>query len=190
MWRKSSDEDLIGDLGDGPGELDTGRPAPDDGEREEPLPALRGRLAVGLLEGEEDPPADLERVFEILEARSARLPVFVAEIRVPRARGDHQGVVGEDPAVAEGDLATVGIDGNDLGQHDVRVLLAAQDRPDGVRDVGGGKGRRRHLIEEGLEEVMVPPVDHRDPDRSAGEAARRFEPSESGAHDHDVRPSV
>ena len=37
---------------------------------------------------------------------------------------------------------------------------------------------------------MVPPVDQRDPDRSAGEAARRFEPSESGAHDHDVRPSV
>ena len=99
-------------------------------------------------------------------------------------------VVGEEPPSRERDLAPVRVDRNGLGQHDVRVLLAAQNRPDGVGDVGRREGRRRDLIEERLEEVMVAPVDHRDPDRSAGEAARRFESSESGAHDHDVRPSV
>ena len=58
-------------------------------------------LALGPLEREQHAAAHLERVFQRLQARRVRPPVVVAEVRVRRAGGDDQVVVGELGAVGE-----------------------------------------------------------------------------------------
>ena len=52
-----------------PGELDAGRPAADDDERQEAPPAVGIRLQLGLLERQEHPAPDRQRIVERLEAR-------------------------------------------------------------------------------------------------------------------------
>ena len=85
---------LLGQLGDDAGELHAGRTAADDAEGHQ-RPAILGiGLALGTLEGEQQPAADRRRVLERLQARGRGLPFVVAEIGVPRAGREHQRVVG------------------------------------------------------------------------------------------------
>ncbi len=51
----------------------------------------------------------------------------------------------------------------------------------------GDKGRRRDLIEQRLEHVVVAPVDERHVDVAAGKPLRGCEAAEAGADNHDVR---
>ena len=57
-------------LGDGAGQLDTGRPAAHHHEGEEPLPLLRVLGRLGPLEGEQQAAADFGRVLDALQPRS------------------------------------------------------------------------------------------------------------------------
>ena len=83
------------DLGERARQLDAGRARADHDERQ-PLPA-RGlvRLALGLLEGEQHAPADLSASSSVFRPGRVRLPVGVAEVRVRRAGGDDERVVGD-----------------------------------------------------------------------------------------------
>ena len=85
------------DLGERAGHLDAGRTAADDDERQLRGAARGIRLTLGALEREQHAAADLERVFERLQPGRVRPPVVVAEVRVRRAGGDDQVVVGESP---------------------------------------------------------------------------------------------
>ena len=60
------------DLRQRAGELDAGRPAADHDERQQRFPALRVRLTLRPFEGHQHAPADVERVFERLEAGRVR----------------------------------------------------------------------------------------------------------------------
>ena len=76
------------------------------------------------------------------------------------------------------------VDRDDIGEEDARVRLAAEDRADRIRDVAGRETRRRDLVEERLEEMVIAPVDDRQPDRRIGESPGGGETAETGA-DHD-----
>ena len=93
------------DLGQRSGHLDSGRAAPDDHERHPGAAVLRRGLALRLFIGEEHAAADLEGVFDALEARRIAGPGIVAKIRVGRARRHDEVVVwhfsiGEDQPLA------------------------------------------------------------------------------------------
>ena len=62
-----------------------------------------------------------------------------------------------------------------------------QDPADRRRDVAGRQRRRRHLIEQRLEQVVVVAVEERDAHRRTLQRLRGREPAEAAADDHDVR---
>jgi hypothetical protein len=99
--------------------------------------------------------------------------------------GDDQGVE-PDLAVREEHLLPRDVDRARLGEEHGRVLLSPQDPPDRRGDVRGGELGGGDLIEEGLEEVVVLPVEERDADRRATERARGVETAETAAEDDDV----
>ena len=65
---------VVGDLAERAGQLYAGRAAADDDERHPFGPALRVGFPLGRLEGDEDPPPDLQRVVDRLEARRVASP--------------------------------------------------------------------------------------------------------------------
>ena len=72
-------------------------------------PLGRVGLGLGLLEGEQDAPAQIGRVVDRLQAGRERRPVVVTEIGVPRAGRDDQIVVGNAPAFGD-HLVARGVD--------------------------------------------------------------------------------
>jgi hypothetical protein len=63
------------------------------------------------------------------------------------------------------------------------VARAAQHRPERVGDVGRVQERRRDLVEERREQVVIARVDERDVDGLPGEAPRAGESAEAAADD-------
>ena len=63
------------DVADGAGELDAGGAAADDDEVEGRVPALLEHLALGQLEGQQHAAANLDGVFDGLEARREAAPI-------------------------------------------------------------------------------------------------------------------
>src|SRR5690606_262126 len=76
-------EDLPSELADRARHLDTRRAAADDDKGEEFLLTLRIGLDLGLLEREENPLADADRVAEVLHTMRVLRPVVVPEIVGP-----------------------------------------------------------------------------------------------------------
>ncbi len=73
-----------------------------------------------------------------------------------------------------------------LGQQDGQVAHPAQHVTDGRRDLPLREDPRGHLVQEGLEEVVVGPVDDGDPHRRPLQRACGEEAAEAAAHDDDV----
>ena len=82
------------DLGERAGQLDAGRPAADDDERQPGRRASASALALGRLERAQDAPPELQRVLDRLQPGRVRGPLVVAEVGVRRAAGEHEVVVG------------------------------------------------------------------------------------------------
>ena len=95
MRRKSCTQRLPRDLRQRAGELDAGRSAADDDERQQAPLRVGIGLALGRLERQQHPPPDLERIVERLQPGRARRPLGMAEVGVRRAGGDDQVVVGD-----------------------------------------------------------------------------------------------
>ena len=181
-------ERLVRDLRDGPGELHAGRTAPDDNECHERIALHRIHGPFGVLERDQEPATDLQRIFETLESRGMTLPLVVPEVRVPGSRG-HQQVVIADRAhgIAEIDLLPRDIDRQHTAEQNGHVALITQHPSYGHGDVTWRQRRGRHLIEQRLEQMMIGAVDERDVDRSLAELARGRKAGESAAEDDDVR---
>ena len=73
-----------------------------------------------------------------------------------------------------------------LCQDDPRVALVAQLAADRHRDLRGRQAGHGHLIEQGLEQVVIAAVDQRDVDVSAAQRLGHRQARKSAAHDHDV----
>ena len=186
MIRRKSRQRLPRHLRQRPGEFDPRRPAADDHERHPRPPPGFIRLALGDLERHQDLLPDVQRVPQALQARRMLGPLVVAEIRVGRARRDDQDVIIE-AAVGQQEPLAGDIHAGGLGQHDGDVRLMPEDPPDRRGDVGGAERGRGHLVEQGLEQVVVRPVHDRDPHRRTSQPAHGGQAAESAADDHDVR---
>jgi hypothetical protein len=51
------------------------------------------------------------------------------------------------------------VDADGAAEQDLDVALAAEDRADRVRDLGGAEAGHRHLVEQRLKQVVVAAVD-------------------------------
>ena len=160
-------------------------PPPTITKFKQPRPLGRIGFGLGLLEGEQDAAANVGRVVDGLQPRSAGGPFVVTEIGVLRAGRENQDVVGNAPAVGE-HLAPLGVDSRDLAKDHVDVLLARQNAADRRGDVGGRKPRGRDLIEQRLEQVIVVLVDDGDVEWLSGQHFRGGEPAEAGSDDDDA----
>ena len=167
-------------------EFDARRATADDGEGEQRGAARGIGFGFGAFEGGEDAAADRERIVERLQAGRVRRPFVVAEIRVRRARADEQRVVGDRRAVRELHAARGLVDADDLAHQHGDVALPAQDVAQRRGDVGRGQAGGRHLVKQGLEQMVVAAVDQRDPHLRTGERARGPQPRESASDDHDM----
>jgi hypothetical protein len=84
--------------------------------------------ALGVLVGEQDAAADLQRILECLEAGSEYLPLLVAEGRMAGARRQNERVVADLAALVHQPVGGE-IDPRDLGQEHRHTMGSAQDRP-------------------------------------------------------------
>ncbi len=85
----------LGDVADGSGEFHAGGTASDNDEVEGRVPAVLDHLALGEFEGKKDAAANLEGVFDGLEAGGKGRPLVPAKVGVGSAGGEDQVVVGE-----------------------------------------------------------------------------------------------
>jgi hypothetical protein len=102
---------------------------------------------------------------------------------VRRPAADRQ-VVERHAGVGPAHLPVLQVDLLDLPEHDVHVLLAAEDPADRERDVRRGQRGRRHLVQQRLEQVVVVLVDEDHVDRAAVQLLHQVDPGEPGT-DHD-----
>ena len=107
-------------------------------------------LPLSKLVGEQDPPANLEGVFDGFEAGRERLPLFVAEIGVRGAGGEDEIVVAEVSAAGKPHLPRSPIDVDDFVHEHFGVPLVAQDGANRLSDIGRRQHRKRDLVEQGL----------------------------------------
>ncbi len=170
-------------VADGAGEFDARGAAADDDEIQRRMPTLLHHLPLGQLEGKQNPAANLDRVFNGLEAGRERLPLVVAEIGVRGAGREHEVVVVESRAAAQHHLPSNHVDADHLIHQDFSVVVMAQDGADGLGDVGRRQHRERHLIEKRLKEVMIAAVDQGHVDGQVREALGRVEAGKASADD-------
>ena len=190
MLRKSRSSTNLASSASAPARLHARRSAAHHDEREQGS-ALGGvRLALGLLEGDEDPLADAHGVAERLEAGGDALPVGVPEVRRHRAAGHDEEVPADGGAVVEGYLALYEVDAGDASHVDGGVRLALQDGANGLGDLGRREAGHRDLVEKRLEGVVVRAVEQGDPHRRVRERLRRGQAAEAAPDDDDVRASV
>ena len=117
----------------------------------------------------------------------------MSEVRGRRPGGDHEAVVrdGQWPAELVGvDLSGLDVDGLHLGQDDAERAVVAQDVADRRCDLALREDPGRHLVEQWLEEVVVPPVDQRHPNRGTLEGTGGEEPAEPATDDDDVVATI
>ena len=113
------------------------------------------------------------------------LPLVVAEIRVLRSAGQDQRIVLERAEVGD-DLVSLQMDRRHFSLQDANVCVLREDAADRSGDLGGTQAGRRHLVQQRLKQMMVPPIDERDVDiRRGAKFFGRVQPAESAADDQD-----
>ena len=128
------------EFGDGASHFDAGRASADHDEGEK-LPAALGRLRrLGRLEGRQDAPTNAGGVVDLLQAGRHTFPFVAAEIGVPRARRQHEIIVGDlaflGGATFHDHSAAPVVDAGHLAQYDAHIGSPAQDSADGRGDLG------------------------------------------------------
>src|ERR1700680_1640113 len=108
------------------------------------------------------------------------------EVRMRGARR-HDQIVVRDLAVDELHDLVTDVDAGRLSEEYVCIRLSGHDRPNRIRDVARIQRRGGYLIEQRLKEVIVAPIDDRDPRRRALEGLCRVQPAEATAEDDDAR---
>ena len=103
----------------------------------------------------------------------------------PRARGEHEVVGRQRPAVVEHERAVRERRRRDAPEDHVDARHVREDRAQRARDVLGGQLRRGHLVEQRLELVVVGAVDQRRADARLAEGLRRGDARQAAAeHQH------
>ena len=141
---------------------------------------------VGLLEGLDDPRLQAIRVVEGIERERVLRPGRPEEVRLGAGRQDEV-VAGVRLAAARRHGPGHRIDGHDLGALRIELVEFGRDLAQRVGDVAGRQHRRRDLVEERLELVVVVLVDERDVQVLAlGELPGTGDAGEPATDDHDA----
>ena len=172
------------DLGQGAGQFDAGGPAPDDRETQPGIALGRVGGRFGALEGQQQAPAQVERVVERLEPGRVRGPVVVAEVGLGRAAGQKQIVERHPLAAGQFQAPVGGLDPRHRRHAHHHVLLPPQDLAQRRGDVRRRQPGGRHLVEHRLEQVVVAAVDQGDAHRRRAQRAHGSQPGETAADDH------
>ena len=180
-------ETAVGQLADLPGQLHAGRSRADDDEgHPEPL-QRRVAQVLGDLQRAVDATPQLHGVVDRLHARGDHGELVVSEVRLAGAGGDNEAVVGVLACLArEGggvDEPPLQVEPGHLGQDDVDVLALAQRVTQHGRDRARREDAGRHLVEQRLEQVVVPLVDECDVDVGAREQAGGGQAAEPATDD-------
>ena len=131
--------------------------------------------------------ADLPRFPDRLQAGREFPPFLMTEIVVAGAGGDHQPIVAYRFEIPRFHRLALRIDPRHLGHQDLYIPEPAQRFADRLGDVGGRQRRRRHLVEQRLEQVVIAPVDQRDADIGVAELPGAGQPAEPAADDDHMR---
>ena len=127
-----------------------------------------------------------DRAIDVLELIAVLLDgMQVVEIGLPADSQDQ--IVIADHGAVHADEPGVEVDGCHFAHLEGEIVLMAKDAANGVRDLGGDQAGDSHLVEKRLEEVVILPVDHGDPNGSLGEFPGSFHSSEAGADNQDMR---
>jgi hypothetical protein len=128
----------------------------------------------------------LSGIFDGLEARRNRLPFIVAEILMAHAGGNDQRVVRHLAPIGENYLSILRVNRLHFTQDHFGIALPLDDRPQRRGNVGRRQGPGRHLIEQGLKQMKVPPIDQRDLHRRPLEPLDDVDAAESASDDNDT----
>ena len=180
-------ERCLGKLGQRAGQLDPGRPAADDHERQEPASLGLVVTVLGAFEGHQDAAPHRRRVLDRLEAGGHRRPFVVSKIVFARPGGDDQQVV-RDATIADQHGAARRVDAGNRPEDHMGIGLRCQDAADRRGDVGGRQGRGRHLVQKRLEQMVVAAVDYDHIGGDLAEPLRRGQAAKTGSDDDDARP--
>jgi len=93
--------------------------------------------------------------------------VVVAEIRLASACCNDEGIVGNYLfylAQSHSDGSFRCVDINDFGFHNPNIVLPCNDLPSGRSDFARGKNTGGHLVQQGLEQVVISTINQGDID--------------------------
>ncbi len=112
-------------------------------------------------------------------------PFLVAEIRVLRSAGEDQRIVGKCAEVRD-DLVFLQVNGEHFSLQNANVFMLRENAANGGSNLGGAQAGGRHLIQQRLEQVVVPPIDQRDIDvRRGAQLLGGVQSAEAPADDDD-----
>ena len=179
-------EGRSGQLGDDAGKLDAGRSSADDREGQQSVADRGIAFQLGLLEGQQNAAADRRCVLQRLQPRRHRFPFVMPEIGMRRTGGQHQRVICYRLAALQCHHMCLAVDADDLRQQRRYLRPIAEKASDRPSDLGRGEQGGRNLIEQGLEQMMVTPVDQRDANRSSLEIVDELQAAKTAPDDNNV----
>ena len=122
-------------------------------------------------------------VLEGLHRRCEGPPLVVTEVAAAGTGRQDQMVVAV-AAVVEDHLPGLGVEVVDLAEQDLHIGGLAHHLAQGGGHVGLRHQSGGHLIEQGLKQVEIAPVDQGDPHRFPGQRMGCLETGKASAHDH------
>ena len=146
-------------------------------------------FALGQFVRQQNAAANLQRIFNGLQAGCQRLPFIVSEIGVHRAGGDDQIVVGQLEAVHLDD-ASLQIEAQHFAQQDFDVGVLGEDVANGRGDLSRRNTGSRHLVQQRLEGVMILAIEQRDLHRQTRQRLSSLQAAKAAADDDDPRTSI
>ena len=171
-------------FGYGTGQLSARRPRTDYDEGQERFATLRIALHLRPLEGRQDAASQMMGVVDRFQSGRVCGPVVLAEIAVLCASREDQIVVVERAAGFGYHLLRLFIDALDFVHEHGDIAVIAQDMANGCGDLSRRQCRGGHLVEQGLEQVIVATIDERDIDSLTGECFGSTQAAEAGTNDH------
>src|SRR3990170_7333827 len=106
----------------------------------------------------------------------------MSEVGMASAGRDHQGVVSKGCTSLENNAPRKFVDTGDRGRQGCDLRSPAEQMPYWPGYLRGREGRSRNLIQQGLEEMMVAPVNHCNEHRRTSQVMDRLQATEACAH--------
>ena len=179
----------LGNIADGACQFHAGRSSADNDKIQRRMPTVLDHLPLGQLEGQQHAAANLQSIFNGLEARSQRRPLILAEVGMSRAGGEHQVVPPYARARAERDCASGDVEGHHFVHQHFGISLAAHNAADWLGNVCRRQHGKRDLVKERLKRVVVAAVDYGNVDGQMRQSFGGVNAGKARADNDDAGPS-